>query len=259
MDQRITRRRFIGWSLAGAAATFSGLSLGCADPAAVAKMADQSARLKARPGKPSKSVKKRLHSLGLTQGKDGVLSVPRGYKPDNPVPLIVLLHGAGGRSGYYDKFFDLAIGDGIAVMAPDSRGPTWDVILGGFGPDVAFLDRALAHTFERVAVDPRRIALAGFSDGASYALSVGLANGDLFSHVLAFSPGFMKVPERVGKPPAYVTHGDRDEVLPVTNSRDRIVPQLKQWGHEVIYKEFDGGHTASPEMIRDAFRWFAGA
>jgi len=31
----------------------------------------------------------------------------------------------------------------------------------------------------------------GFSDGASYALSVGITNGDLFTHVIAFSPGFV--------------------------------------------------------------------
>jgi predicted esterase len=41
----------------------------------------------------------------------------------------------------------------------------------------------------------------GFSDGASYALSLGLANGDLFTHVLGFSPGFMRVPRHVGRPP----------------------------------------------------------
>jgi predicted esterase len=34
------------------------------------------------------------------------------------------------------------------------------------------------------------LAVSGFSDGASYALSIGPANGDLFTHVMAFSPGF---------------------------------------------------------------------
>jgi phospholipase/carboxylesterase len=37
---------------------------------------------------------------------------------------------------------------GLAVLAVDSRGTTWDAIRGGFGPDVAFLDRALERTFE---------------------------------------------------------------------------------------------------------------
>lgn len=38
---------------------------------------------------------------------------------------------------------------------------------------------------------------AGFSDGASYALSLGLPNGNLFSHIVAFSPGFMRAPTLV--------------------------------------------------------------
>ncbi len=36
----------------------------------------------------------------------------------------------------------------------------------------------------------------GFSDGASYALSLGVPNGDLFTHIVAFSPGFMRLPDQ---------------------------------------------------------------
>src|SRR2546425_904676 len=63
---------------------------------------------------------------------------------------------------------------GVVVLSPDSRGSTWDAIRDGFGPDVTFLNRALARVFDTVSVDPARIAVGGFSDGASYALSLGL-------------------------------------------------------------------------------------
>jgi phospholipase/carboxylesterase len=253
--ERITRRRFLGWSLAGAATACSGLrgsSLFAAE--------DNPARLRARPGTPTKPAKKGRHELGLAKGRDGMLSVPKGNTPENPVPLIVMLHGAGGRDGRYNDLSKLAAEEGMAMMVPDSRGQTWDFILGNFapsafGPDIEFLDRALEHTFGRVAVDPRRIALAGFSDGASYALSVGLANGDLFTHVIAFSPGFVKPPSRVGKPRVFVSHGTLDRVLPVSISRDQIVPRLKEWGHEVMYKEYDGGHSLDQNLSREAFRW----
>lgn len=247
--EHLTRRHFIGWGLAGAATVCAGTGLFAAED-------NNPARLKSRPGKPTKPAKKGLHDLGLVKGgKDGVLCVPRGYKPESPVPLIVMLHGSYGRHEWYNTFSKRAADDGIAGLMPDSRDETWDLFLGGFGPDVAFLDSALAHTFERVAVDPRRIALAGFSDGASYALSVGLANGDLFTHVMALSPGYMKPPSRMGTPRVYVTHGNHDQVLPVASSRDRIVPQLKTWGYEVIYKEFEGGHSLDPSEGREAFRW----
>ena len=59
------------------------------------------------------------------------------------------------------------------------------------------MDQAVHHVFERYSIDPGRIGLAGFSDGASYALSLGVANGDLFTHIMAFSPGFMRPPAQV--------------------------------------------------------------
>jgi predicted esterase len=60
-----------------------------------------------------------------------------------------------------------------------------------------YLDQALQHVFETYSIDPGRVGLGGFSDGASYALSLGVANGDLFSHIIAFSPGFMRPPAQV--------------------------------------------------------------
>ena len=250
--EHMTRRRFIGWGLAGAATACSGSWLAGSGLFAAE---NNPARLRSRPGKTSKPAKIGIHDLGLAKGKDGMLSVPKSYKPGTPVPLIFMLHGALGRHPSYNIFCEAAAEDGIAVVMPDSRGRTWDFLLGGFGPDIAFLDRALAHTFEHVAIDPKRVALAGFSDGASYALSVGLANGDLFTHVMAFSPGFMAPPARVGKPQVLVMHGNRDEILPVSNSRDRIVPQLKQEGYQVIYRQFEGGHTVDLDVGREAFRW----
>jgi predicted esterase len=247
----MTRRRFIGWSLAGAAAASSGVA-----GSSLLAAEDNPARLRSRPGKPTKPAQIGLHDIDLIQGKNGVLSVPEGYKPEKPVPLIVMLHGGIGRDSSYNAFSDLAAKDGIAVVMPDSRGRTWDFLLGGFGPDIAFIDRVLAYTFDRVAVDPRHLAFAGFSDGASYALTVGPANGDLFTHVMAFSPGFMVPPARVGKPRVFVSHGTEDEILPLGNTKGQTVPQLKQWGYDVTYREFKGRHTIPADVGREAFRWF---
>jgi phospholipase/carboxylesterase len=66
-----------------------------------------------------------------------------------------------------------------------------------------------------LAVDAGRLAVEGFSDGASYALSIGLTNGDLLTHVVAFSPGFASPVAYTGKPPVFVSHGTHDEVLPI--------------------------------------------
>jgi len=247
MGRHISRRRFVGLGLAGTATLLGGRGL-----AAASAPASEAGRLQARPGKPTRPVQTGVHDLGLAADRDGVLYVPAAYRPEKPLPLLMLLHGALGRTGPFTERCRMALEMGIAVVEPDARGRTWDFDLSSGGADLAFLDRAFAH----VAIDPRHLGLGGFSDGASYGLSAGLANGDLFSHVLAFSPGFMNPPGRRGRPRVWVSHGVEDEILPVDSSRRRIVPQLRGWGYDVRYEEFAGGHAVSPELARTAFRWF---
>lgn len=199
----------------------------------------------------------RPHALGLGKGRDGLLYVPAGYRPGRRLPLVVVLHGAGSSaSRLVDPTTRLADEHAYLVLGPDSRGATWDRLRSTFGPDVAFVDRALAFAFARFDVDPAKIALAGFSDGASYALSLGLTNGDLFTHVLAFSPGFSPPGPREGRPAVFVAHGTRDPVLPIDRCSRRIVPGLRHDGYEVRYVEFDGEHRVPPEVLEEGVRWF---
>jgi phospholipase/carboxylesterase len=193
-----------------------------------------------------------LRPIGLGPHRDGLLRVPpaRGGGAAAP-PLVVMLHGAVGNAAGALRLIEDAA-PGALILGPESRGPTWDVILGAYGPDVAFLDAALRAVFGRHRVDPRRVALAGFSDGASYALSLALGNGDLFTHALAFSPGFAAPPEPVGLPRLFVSHGVSDDVLPIGPCSRRLVPRLLAAGHEVRYREFPGGHFVPPELASEA-------
>ena len=97
------------------------------------------------------------------------------------------------------------------------------------------------------------------SDGASYALALGLCNGDVFPTVLAFSPGFLVAPDRVGRPRLFVSHGTVDAVLPIDACSRAFVPALERAGYDVRYREFDGGHTVPPPVADEAFRWWLGA
>ena len=216
-------------------------------------MSHAEARLTARPadrprGTPTPGVQSLRHGA--------LLYVPLAYRSETPPPLALMLHGAGGTArGSLDLLRDLDDEVGLVLVAPKSRASTWDVIVGGYGPDVGSIDDALAETFGRCAVDPDRIAIGGFSDGASYALSLGLANGDLFSSVLAFSPGFSAPPERVGSPRVFVSHGTADSVLPIGSTSRRIAPRLRANGYDVRYEEFAGPHTVPPTLAREAVEW----
>ena len=216
-------------------------------------------RLSARPARPSGAAPVGLQPLGLADGRDGLVYVPTGYQPDRPAPMALMLHGAGGNAeGGLAPLQPLADEAGLILLSPASRRQTWDVIAGGYGPDVAFIDRALERTFARYAVDPARVAVGGFSDGASYALSVGITNGDLFTHVLAFSPGFSAPANQAGAPRLFISHGTRDEVLPIDPCSRRIVREVGRAGYDLTYREFDGPHTVPPEIAREAVEWFLG-
>jgi len=250
----LSRRAFVRAGLAALAAPALPACLGLPpQPQQV------SPRLSARPGTPTATPTPGLSHLGLGTDRDGLLYVPQGYSSDTPMPLFIGLHGNGQSSAYWASYPDRAESRGMVFLAPDSRGQTWDAAEGVFGADVGFMNRALNYTFERCRIDPARIALGGFSDGATCALSLGLANGDLFTHLVAYSPGFiLRADAFVGWPQIFVSHGTLDPVIPVGNSRDRIVPYLQGAGYSVVYKEFEGGHAVPSEISDTALDWFFG-
>ena len=217
--------------------------------------------LLARPSRAaSESEPTGLRDLDAGSGRGALLYVPAGYNAARPAPLVVLLHGAGGEAnGGLDLLRRHADAAGLVLLAPASQGRTWDAILGAYGPDVDAIDRALAHVFTRYAVDPARVAVGGFSDGASYALSLGITNGGLFTHVIAFSPGFMAPTRQEGTPRIYISHGTKDRVLPIDRCSRRLVPELKRAGYDVRYHEFDGPHTVPEDIAQESLDWFVPA
>ncbi|HET8524393.1 MAG TPA: hypothetical protein VFL82_14245 [Thermomicrobiales bacterium] len=219
--------------------------------------AAQEGRITARPQRVTEPAPIGLQRLGLGAPRDGVFAAPPGYDPNHPAPLVLTLHGAGGdgRSGI-SPFLPLIGQMGAILVAPDARGTTWDILRGGYGPDVAFINRALELIFSRYAVDPDRLAIEGFSDGASYALSLGITNGAFFKHIIAFSPGFVEPAAHQDEPAIFISHGTHDHVLPIDQTSRRIVRHLKRLGYLVRYEEFDGGHSVPPSIAQEAARWF---
>jgi phospholipase/carboxylesterase len=197
------------------------------------------------------------HRLGLEPGRDAVLRLPPKPSSD-PMPLLVLLHGAGSSGETMLRRTSTASDDaGVAVLAPDSRGQTWDAIRWGFGSDVTFIGRALERVFATVSVDRTRVAVGGFSDGATYALSLGLVNGDLFHRILAFSPGFIVDGTPHGQPRVFVSHGTADDILPIDRCGRVVVAGLRKRGYDVTYREFDGGHEMPPAVLSEGMTWIA--
>lgn len=92
--------------------------------------------------------------------------VPAGLDPTVPAPLVLFLHGSGSRpEAWVTHLSSAADAVGVVVVAPRSPGGTWE-----WPDDQAVLAGALAGAPARIAIDPRRTAIAGQSAGGAVAV-----------------------------------------------------------------------------------------
>jgi predicted esterase len=241
----MNRRAFLG---ATTSILLSSCAFGRSDPS----------RLASRPNAKASAREPGTYPLGIRSERDPILYVPKSAPTDRPAPLFLYLHGAtGSEQQGIRRIGPLADELGFILLSPASRETTWDGIREGYGQDVRTIDEALKRTFDSCRIDPKRIAVGGFSDGASYGLGLGLANGDLFHSVMAFSPGFIPPgSSQTGRPRIFISHGTNDQILPIDSCSRRLVPQLKAEGYSVKFREFDGPHTVPPDVAKEALQWF---
>lgn len=248
----ISRREAIGWLARASAGVAAGCKLGPSAPVPP----EVEGRLTSRPSATRTTVGAGASRLYLSDGRDGYYIVPANFHPDAALPFVIFFHGANGSAqSLVAPLQPIADEFGFAMLLPDSRAFSWDIRSGAFGPDILFIDSALREVFSKVAVDPARIGVAGFSDGASYSLAVGRANGDFTRRIAAFSPGWLQSVRAVGKPPIFLTHGTADVILNIDLTSRQIVPELRAAGYTVDYREFDGGHTIPAALAREGLAW----
>ncbi len=217
-------------------------------------------RLNVRPmGKPEQPVPPGKHVLPISRAGNTLLYVPTGLDPATPAPMVLALHGAYSVGpDMFNALHATAERRKFLLVTPTSSADTWDISHGGLGRDGVVIHRTLNEAFKYAWTDPARIACLGMSDGASYALTIGLLNGDLFSDVVAFSAGMARPARLVGRPRVYMSHGRQDPVLPFSNA-EKIAAGLRASGYDVIFQAFDGGHEMKQTCVDAALDRFLNA
>eukprot|EP00434_Breviolum_minutum_P028375 symbB.v1.2.025103.t3/scaffold2405.1/size80018/3 len=180
-----------------------------------------------------------------------------------PVPLIVVLHGSRPMdwdflSQFAERWQKDAMEYQVAVIVPESIGPTWDYLLTCQRKDMDFIEYAI----NEVDVDDRSIAVMGMSDGASLALSMALRNPRVFTTALVQATGFFHdpLPMRL-KPRVYMEYGQEDKLF----EPDRVAypnrDRLREDGCEVEFMMIPGaGHMVQEEFFHRALDfWLRGA
>ena len=214
-----------------------------------------SAHLTVTPTSPITPIGPGTYKLNLGAKRDGALYVPPSYTPGVAMPLMVMLHGAAGGVYTIGDLPEAAAEAGVLLLAPESRDMTWGMEIPGFDTDSKYLGMAFRWVSDVLTIDRTRMAIGGVSDGANYALNMGLAYGDSFNHLMIFSVGMLQPFRRQGTPTIFLAHGIKDEQMPIDRTARKFVPQLREEGYDVTYVEYDGGHGAPLPVVRESFEW----
>lgn len=207
-------------------------------------------------GSPSAQTAEAAITQGLPAGISKLTKAAVVYRPvrvSEPSAVVILLHGAGGTADHFlREFTRFADERGVLLLALQSDAASWPrrPQQVSSGPDAANFNAALAALTARTPVDTNRVVLLGFSDGASHALSYGLARPKTFRAILAMSPGYAFAPRRPDPTqPIFIAHGRRDNVLPAANVRE-MIRGLEGAGYRPEVRWFNGGHRIDPELLK---------
>jgi hypothetical protein len=149
--------------------------------------------------------------------------IPQSLDASHPAPLVLFFHGAGSTPDVYMNFvLEAAESAGCVVALPKSASSLgW-----GTGADEQTVTETLRLVRAELAVDDRRIALAGHSAGGAWAYLEAYA-GSIYSSVFTLSAPWYPVTalaDATYKPPIHMYYGTTDPNY--TGAR----PQLEaQW------------------------------
>jgi phospholipase/carboxylesterase len=189
-----------------------------------------------------------LHAKNARDTRGGFsLYVPETWDDRSPMAVVVALHGGHGHGrDFLWSWLREARGRGVVVVAPTSRDRTWSLL--GEDVDAAALREIVEFLSGRYPIDRARVLLTGMSDGGTYALLAGLAEGAPFTH-LAPACGVLHPMllggglERARERPIYLVHGALDWMFPVATAhmgRDALLAA----GARLVYRELaDLSHT----------------
>jgi polyhydroxybutyrate depolymerase len=153
---------------------------------------------------------------------------PENKTPDALAPLVIVLHGANASGlvmSLFSGFNDLAEKNNFIVLYPDSYGPLWndgrvdmDSISFRDGiDDVQFILHLVDLMVSGSRVDPRRVYVAGFSNGGMMALRLSIAASDRIAAAACIAgllPRHLSLVRPVKPVPLLMIHGTDDRTVP---------------------------------------------
>lgn len=156
--------------------------------------------------------------------------VPPSYNGKTPMPVILLVHGQGqdGKDiANWTQFNKMADSKGFIAIYPDSREwagnrmfRTWDTDNGLLPPgaeanDIGFMRQIIEQTEKDFLVDPKRIYMAGLSNGGMLAFRAASDLSDKLAAIAVVSSAMSGTEPPIKQPISLLNiHGDKDILIP---------------------------------------------
>ncbi|MGL4942144.1 MAG: hypothetical protein ACRC46_03015 [Thermoguttaceae bacterium] len=199
-------------------------------------------------------------------GYDYLVHFPRGAFPTGKSPLILFLHGAGeiGKDVTHLKTCDIAFYAHEKILPRDFPFIVVSPVTPKHGWNAEklrkLLDEVIGSDLGRFAVDPTRVYITGLSMGGFGTFEMACAMPE---HVTAIAPicggGDAAKAERLKSVPAWIFHGDADEVVPWTNSAEMVSAMKSVGCADVKFTTIpNGSHAIWQEVYSnpELYRWF---
>jgi polyhydroxybutyrate depolymerase len=131
------------------------------------------------------------HVSAMGHERSYTLVVPEGYAASTPYPLVFVLHGSGGTGAGARTQTDLEkVAAGQAVFAYPEAPGGWNLDApASSNGDVALFDAILLTAHNALCIDPRRVFVTGFSNGAYMANQLGCKRGERIRAVVTHAGG----------------------------------------------------------------------
>ncbi len=200
------------------------------------------------------------------RGAAMLVVVPEGLDAEAPAPLIVALHGSGGRAeDFVEVYRAAAAAIGAVLVVPNGLRPA-----GNGGYSWTFRDEAewmVMHAIERARaehpIDGARIVLTGFSMGANTTLDVGLKHAGVFAGLVPvcghWDADVMSMSEGEDQPRVMLMIGARDPWARTFREAQRMLSERGVESRLRVYPGVGHGYPAdSDEQLVKAFRFVLG-
>jgi predicted peptidase len=197
--------------------------------------------------------------------KKYVVFVPHNYTVNNTAPAILYLHGAGSRGS--DGRNHLVGGLAKAIREKNEDFPFLVIFPQArededWTPESTGGKRALAilkQVQSEYRVDPNRVVLTGVSMGGQGTWSLAAAEPDRWSAIVPICHGWKpNMTARLRDVPCWCFHGDADEIIPASQTRD-MVRAIQEAGGKALYHEFIGvDHNQCADHVYalpDLYEW----